>query len=149
MWRVDFDRLQRPSADLLERVAAYLDERRVLGTRLIVEPPRYRGVTVVAHLHAQPGSDPVRVRKAAIGAVNRYLHPIVGGPDGGGWPFGRTVQQGELSAVLQGVSGVEIVDELRLFPADPITRNRDIQQQRIELADNALVYSFEPQIRVS
>ena len=147
-WRLEFEALQ-PDDEVLQRVAAYLDERRVLGARLIVEPPRYRGVTVVAHLHGRPGVDSNRVRAQAVTALNRYLHPLVGGPGGDGWPFGRPVQVGELNSVLQAVSGVELVDELRLYPADPITGERDMQVQRLDLPANALVYSFHHQIRVS
>ena len=147
-WRLEFEALQ-PDDEVLQRVAAYLDERRVLGTRLIVEPPRYRGVTVVAHLRGRPGADTNRVRTQALAALNQYLHPLVGGPERDGWPFGRPVQVGELNSVLQAVSGVELVDELRLYPADPITGERDMQVQRLDLPANALVYSFHHQIRVS
>ena len=59
------------------------------------------------------------------------------------------MQAGELNAVLQAVPGVELVDELRLYPADPITGDRDMQVQRLDLPANALVYSFHHQIRVS
>ena len=42
-----------PDDDTLTVVAEYLDERRPVGARVVVEPPRYRGVTVVARLTAR------------------------------------------------------------------------------------------------
>ena len=61
----------------------------------IVEPPVYRGVTVVARssgrgrASTRPGS-----RRRRSLALYEYFHPITGGPDGTGWPFGRPVNVG-------------------------------------------------------
>ncbi|MGK8489814.1 putative baseplate assembly protein [Nocardia asiatica] len=145
---VPFERLQ-PTDDVLRTVVRYLDERRMIGARLVVEPPRYRGVTVVAAVRASATSDPSRVRDRAILALNRYLHPITDGPDGDGWPFGRPVQAGELFAVLQAVEGVEQIETLRLYPADPINGTRGEAAERITLPPNGLVFSFDHQIKVT
>ncbi len=56
--------------ELLSLVAAELDRRRTIGARVVVEPPLYQGVTVVAQLRARPFADPVRVRDVGdLGAV--------------------------------------------------------------------------------
>ena len=34
-------------------------------------------------------------------ALNRYFDPLTGCLEGGGWPFGRPIQAGEVYAVLQ------------------------------------------------
>ena len=44
-----------PGDALLARITRYLDERRLIGTRLAVGPPFYQGVTVVATVHAFRG----------------------------------------------------------------------------------------------
>lgn len=93
-----------PSDQVLAAVAERLDERRLVGTRLVVEPPAYQGVTVVARLVAAP-ADVDRVRAEALEALFRHIDPLRGGADGTGWPFGRPVQYGEVFAVLQGVRG--------------------------------------------
>jgi hypothetical protein len=59
------------------------------------------------------------------------------------------VQYGEIFAVLQRVPDVDIVDDVRLFPADPVTGQRGEPTQRVELAPNALVFSFDHQVRVT
>ncbi|MFB7915874.1 putative baseplate assembly protein [Streptomyces sp. NPDC056061] len=137
-----------PPDSVLSAVAARLDERRLVGTRLVVEPPAYQGVTVVARLVAG-GRDVDRVRNEALAALFRHIDPLRGGADGAGWPFGRAVQYGEVFAVLQGVPGVGLVEEVRLFPADPITGRRGSAQERIDVAPGALVFSHQHQVVVT
>ncbi|MGA5822661.1 putative baseplate assembly protein [Kitasatospora sp. NPDC094028] len=136
------------SPELLEQVTGYLDERRLLGARLLVEPPHYQGVTVVASLRARPRSSPGRLQRAALAALHRYLNPLTGGPDGTGWPFGRPLHSGEVFAVLQRLPDVELVESVRLFPADPERGHRGEATDRIRLAPHALVFSYEHQVRV-
>lgn len=139
----------RPSADLLRRVSAYLDERRVLGTRLLVEPPFYRGITAVARVRAEPRTEPERVDAAARATLARYLHPLHGGPDGTGWPFGRPVRSGDLFAALQSVAGVEAVEEVRLYEADPITGRRSKSWvSTVDIGPDALPFPFDNRVQV-
>lgn len=145
--RVRFEELIPPE-DTLAAIAGYLDELRPIGARLSVEAPYYQGVTVVASVRAQRGAAADRLREAALGALYGYFHPLTGGPEGQGWPFGRPVQSGEVFAVLQRVPGVDLVDDVRLFPADPVTGDRAEATSRIELGSNALVFSYGHQLRV-
>ncbi|MFE9818950.1 putative baseplate assembly protein [Streptomyces sp. NBC_00236] len=145
--RLRFEQLIPPDP-VLAAVSGRLDERRLVGTRLIVEPPAYVGVTVVAELVADTG-DMDRVRAQALDALFRHIDPLRGGTDGTGWPFGRPVQYGEIFAVLQSVPGVRLVDEVRLFPADPLTGRRGAAADRIDVAENALVFSHQHQVVVT
>ncbi|GAA1563626.1 putative baseplate assembly protein [Kribbella hippodromi] len=138
-----------PPAALLKRLAARLEQVRLIGTRVSVEPPRYRGVTVVARLVARPRVDRERVRRDAMSALHKFLNPLPGGGfDGLGWEFGRPVRSGDVYAVLQEVAGVQAVEDIRLFSANPVTGERGAEQTRIELERNSLVFSFEHLIRV-
>jgi hypothetical protein len=112
-----------------------------------VEPPFYQGVTVVARLRARPRTPSATLQTRALEALYRYLNPIVGGPEGRGWPFGRPVQSGEIFAVLQRVSGVELVEDVLLFSADPVSGGRGTALQRLDLPPHALVFSYGHQIR--
>ncbi|MER5777468.1 putative baseplate assembly protein [Streptomyces sp. NPDC002039] len=145
--RLRFEQLV-PGDALLGRITRHLDERRLIGTRLAVGPPYYQGVTVVATVHAFRGVDTDRVRRQAHDALYRHLDPLTGGADGQGWPFGRPVQTGEVFAVLQRVPGVELVDEVVLHPADPLTGKRGNPTDRIDLERPSLVFSFDHRVRV-
>jgi hypothetical protein len=102
---------------------------------------------VVARLVA-PETVANRVREEALAALYRYLNPLRGGQDGAGWEFGRPVQFGEVFAVLQRVPQVNLVAEVRLFPANPITGDRGAPVERLEVASNALVFSHQHQVAV-
>ncbi|MEU9520861.1 putative baseplate assembly protein [Streptomyces sp. NPDC048224] len=145
--RLRFEQLV-PGDALLHRITRHLDERRLIGTRLSVGPPYYQGVTVVATIHAFRDVDADRVRRQAHDALYRHLDPLTGGADGRGWPFGRPVQTGEVFAVLQRVPGVELVDEVVLHPADPLTGKRGDPTDRIDLEAPALVFSYDHRVRV-
>ncbi|QFZ72599.1 putative baseplate assembly protein [Streptomyces fagopyri] len=145
--RLRFEQLV-PGDALLQRITRYLDERRLIGTRLAVGPPFYQGVTVVATVHAFRGVDTDRVRRQAHDALYRHLDPLTGGANGTGWPFGRPVQSGEVFAVLQRVPGVELVDAVQLHPADPLTGKRGDPTDRIDLEAPSLVFSFDHRVRV-
>jgi predicted phage baseplate assembly protein len=138
-----------PNAELLERITAYLDERRMLGTRLIVEPPFYERITVLARVRLDPRADTERVHARASEVAYRYLHPLVGGPEGKGWPFGRTVAAGEVLSRLAQLSGVEQVEEVRLYRYDPRTGSRaEGWTTRVELGRGALPFSVAHEIEI-
>lgn len=103
-----------PSCGLLRAVRRYLYRRRVLCTRLVVVGPQYLEVSVSATVAAVRGADTTRVRNDIIAALNTYLHPLIGGADGLGWPFGRDVYRSELMAVIDSVTGVDHVTALTL-----------------------------------
>jgi predicted phage baseplate assembly protein len=145
--RLAFEQLV-PGEATLQRITDRLEEARVIGTRVAVEPPNYRGVTIVARLKSRARTNPARLSDLALDALYRYLHPIEGGPDGDGWPFGRPVTAGELNAVLQRLRGTELVEDLRIFGADPVTGQRGQSTNRLELEPTALVFSYEHQVLV-
>ncbi len=137
-----------PSEDTLTRIAARLDEVRLIGARVHVEPPLYQGVTVVARLIARPRTSAARIESDALAALYAFLSPLTGGPSGTGWPFGRPVQVGEVFAVLQRVKGVDLVEDVRLFGADPVSGRRGSETSRLEVPANSLVFSYEHMVRV-
>ncbi|WP_329378442.1 putative baseplate assembly protein [Streptomyces sp. NBC_01716] len=145
--RIEFDELV-PPAQTLALIKDHLDARRPIGTRLAVEPPFYQGVTVVASVQTERGAVAEKVRETALAALYGYFNPLTGGPGGQGWPFGRPVQSGEAFAVLQRVPGVDLVEDVRLYRADPVTGERTDATTKIQLDRHALVFSYEHQLRV-
>jgi predicted phage baseplate assembly protein len=145
--RIRFESLV-PSAETLERIKSYLDGVRVVGTRILIEPPLYQGVTIVAQVRARARANANRIREEAAEALERYFNPLLGGPERTGWPWGRPVQAGEAFTVLQGIKGVEYVEEVRLFGANPVTGERGQATNRLLIEPSALVYSYGHQVRV-
>lgn len=132
--------LQLPEA-ARERVTVALEAARVVGTRVNVEPPSYVGIRVEATVRAGADVDPDAVVRNTTRALDEYLNPLRGGPDGEGWPFGRPVQAGEVHGVLSHVVGVDVVEEVLLRRASPVDDSVSEPQERIELAPTHLVLS--------
>ena len=59
------------------------------------------------------------------------------------------MQAGEVFAVLQQLTGVDMVEDVRLFGADPITGERGAAVSRLDLGEHALAFSYDHQIRVT
>jgi predicted phage baseplate assembly protein len=137
-----------PEDDLLERIAAALDARRLIGVQVVVEPPSYQGVTIAARLRPRRGVSPDVLREDAMRALYRWLHPWQGGVDGTGWPFGRPVTLGDVHAALSDVPGLDYVEDARLYPADPTTGARGEQAQRIDIGEDMLPFSYNHQVQV-
>jgi predicted phage baseplate assembly protein len=121
--RLRFEQLV-PPVEMVNRIRAYLDRRRVIGVRIVVSPPKYHGITIAAKLVARTEYNPGDVKERALNALYETFNPLSGGRDGKGWEFGRSVLQGDVYAVLQSVRGVERVDDCRLFDANPLTGER-------------------------
>jgi len=102
------------AAQLRATVAAYLEPRRLIGTRYAVVAPVWAPVAaeiVVARRDDVLDDD---VRAAVAAALERFLDPLSGGTAGTGWPFGRDVFVSELFTVLEQVDGVDYVPDLLL-----------------------------------
>lgn len=104
-----------PSRALLDAVERWLDPRRLVTSEIHAVAPRYRRVGVGATLHLACEADPARVLDAAAARIRAFFDPLAGGPDGSGWPFGRTVYRTEVMALLAGVDGVRSVTGLGLL----------------------------------
>jgi predicted phage baseplate assembly protein len=150
----DFEQVRRedliPLSDTVERIAEYLEQRRIVGTRVAVEPPAYRGLRIAIRLSALPGFDREQLRDNVIRAMNLLLHPLKGGFDGRGWPLGRAVQPHEVSAALAWVGGVDLSEEvdLKLFEVDASDATANQPVPRLMLPRNGLVLSVKPSVRI-
>src|SRR5699024_11006829 len=107
----------------------------------------YQGVTVVARILARPRADAQRLEAEAVRALGRYFDPLIGGPDATGWPFGWPVQSGEVYAVLQRLPGLDLIEDVKLFGADPVTGKRGEPTDRITIDAHGLVFSYQHQVR--
>jgi predicted phage baseplate assembly protein len=139
-----------PDPELLDLVAKHLGERKFAGCPVRLSPVRLRGVSVVANLEVTPRADPDQIERRVADALYAYLNPLTGG-GAAGWPFGRTLNQGELYAVVHAVPGVESVRILRLYEVDLATGERASKPagRQISLAADELIASGEHLVRVA
>ena len=105
----------QPSEEQLRLICAWLNQRRLITTELYVTGPRYVSVTALrAEIVARADADLKAVQDAALAAVTRYFHPLDGGEDGRGWPFGGAIYRGNVFDLLLAQPGVARVADLKI-----------------------------------
>ena len=111
----------------------YLDERRLLTTRIHIVEPDYLPLKIGAELYLEDGANSQNVRTTAEKEVKDFFHPLNSERywDGKGWPFGRNVYRSELYQLLAQIPGVDYVEKVKL--------NGDENRTDIPLADSQLV----------
>jgi predicted phage baseplate assembly protein len=102
--------------ELRERIMAYLDERRLLATRLEVREPDYHWIRTEVRFHASEFFEGDEVREAVEAKLFAFLNPLTGGPKREGWPFGRELFVSDIMAALLNVPGVDFIRSVRLYP---------------------------------
>jgi hypothetical protein len=106
-----------PDSDLISRVRSFLEARRVptvSNSDLIVVGPEYVGVNVEVEIAAEDPEIANEVELQVKRALDRYLHPVTGGPEGSGWGFGRNPHRSDLFKLIEGIPGVSHVRELHM-----------------------------------
>jgi predicted phage baseplate assembly protein len=101
----------------VEKLTAYLDERRLLTTRLEIRPPAYHWVSIEVQLRADPGSEQSQVEAEVLRRLYRFLNPLTGGRSGQGWEFGRDLFISEVYQALQGLNGVQFIRGVAMYNA--------------------------------
>lgn len=123
----------QPDAGALQAVRARLESARMVGTQVWVCPPRYRKLRLAVRILGDP-VDPAAARARVGEALRRFLDPLEGGDDRGGWPFGdplrpsvlmreasRADGDGDVDSVSIGLDGAvpsENCQEVRIGPND-------------------------------
>ncbi len=104
---------------LRDQVQTYLDERRLLGTEVQLRTPNYQGVSVQTELSliADYQSPLLReeIRQTLASRLYQFLHPLTGGREGQGWPFGERLYKADVMSLLQRSPEVRYLEALELF----------------------------------
>lgn len=132
-----------PSPEMLRAVARCLERRRMLTSEVRVIGPVYTTVAVRARLHLEPNTAAGQAQEQAQSQLDKFLHPLHGGPGGAGWPVGREVYRSEVLALLNALPGVTHVDQLALQIEGKVEGccGRVAFQQTIRFNDSAITVS--------
>jgi predicted phage baseplate assembly protein len=131
-----------------DEVFNYLDERRLLATRLEISVPEYIPVSVEIRIKSRPGSNRKQVIIDVEKELYRYINPICGGPDGSGWPFGRNLSISEIYSFIQKVDNVDFIEEVALLPIDSKTGVRQQASTKVNVPPGSLIRSSEHEVTV-
>ncbi len=122
-----------PSRDLLDRIAAYIDRRRLITAQVHVGRPHYIGLSLEVVVRLKAGANADRAKVAIRDRVSRLLHPLTGGPRGEGWPFGRSIGKADLVPAIESIEGIDRISALILFDED-----RRLGVEALALAEDEL-----------
>lgn len=130
-----------PTVELLRQVEAYLTPRCAPALRFRVAGPLWAEVRIIAKLSPVSPELGNTVLQRAQEVLDAWLHPLTGGTEGTGWPFGRRPYDSDVYRLLARIEGVDHIQALRIeCPAIPENPNVLTADQRRPLAWN-LVYS--------
>jgi hypothetical protein len=128
----------QPSFELRQQVHDYLRARAsaAMGAaQIAVTGPTYLPIGVFAGVVPRNLSDAGLVETRMRGALERFLHPLTGGPEEEGWPLGRDIYLSDVAALVEGVEGVDFLRELELLLDDiPQGEHIAVAQDRIVVA---------------
>lgn len=93
---------------LAQRVpAAVVRHVRVIG-------PSYTAISVRAEIVPSEPDQAAAVETRVRDNLNRFLHPLSGGPQGQGWQFGESVYLSQIARVIEKTRGVDHAREITL-----------------------------------
>lgn len=121
-----------PSEDLKTLIRNDLIDRCLLTTRLHVAAPTYLWFAVNMVVYVFADQDERDIKSKIHNQLARHFHPLSGGPDGNGWPFGQSVYVSDLYAILDIVDGVDYVEPNGQEPVFTITSPHSINRKIIE-----------------
>lgn len=140
--------LLQPDDDLVETVTDYLDERRLLTTALKVEGPTVLSVSVDTNVVITAKASPEAMSRAIEERLYQFLNPLVGGPAGDGWPFGRPLHVSEIFAAIQRLKGVEFVESVIVSQVDPSNGQAQRVDPKLEIPPDTVITSYSHRVQV-
>ena len=81
---------------------------------LVILAPEYVRATVQAVVVAATAPTAADIVTQYDQELDRYLHPLTGGPGGRGWEFGQRPYESDLYALLESIRGLEYVQSLSI-----------------------------------
>jgi len=133
-----------PSDGTLRTVCAYLDQRRLLTTELYVIRPTYQYVEIHVEVIVDDNADLAEVKERIEQTLLAYFHPLKGGDDGQGWPFGGTMFFSRVNHRVFTITGVQSVTRLViLLDGEEMPECTDIS-----ITEGALLYSTQHDVQV-
>ncbi|HZE23435.1 MAG TPA: putative baseplate assembly protein [Blattabacteriaceae bacterium] len=136
-----------PGDATLALVCAHLNVHRLLTSEVYVVASKYRLVQIDANIVVKPDSDLSVVKKAVEQALTGWFHPLTGGADETGWPFGGTIFYSDVYRVILQIPGVaRLLDNQLVIWLD---KQRQDFCRDVPLNDGELTYSLAHQISVS
>ena len=131
-----------PSRELIKQVRKYLEERKVIGTSVVVTGPAYKSFNLSIEVIFKSNYFDYEAEEKKVEEILReYLHPLYGGA-GSGWVRTDVVSVGVITKRLELVESI-----LRVLRVEIYDLNRDMVCDEIVFEEHEL--PFLADVRVS
>lgn len=127
-------RLSNPNTENLRKtLKRFLNQRRLISTRLHVIDPNYVKVKVSATLYLRDSADYPTVEAEAARRIQAFFAPLDSQEfwQGNGYPFGADIYLSEMYQLLDNLPGVDYVEEVKLTDFDEHRQKVNEQNQPI------------------
>jgi len=132
---IDLKEKLMPSSELTRRVREYLEERKLVGTKLQVAGPLYRSVSLHIRLVFREEIVEIRSARESIDTVLRKaVHPLLGG-NGNGWQFGEALQKEFIQRTLDRIHEIHHVEDIQFSD-----NQSGLSLEKITLRADELIY---------
>lgn len=127
----------QPTEDQLRLVCRHLNARRLITTELYVVGPRYLKLQKLkVEVTASRDMDLKALQEAILERLTTYFHPLRGGEEERGWPFGHDIYFGNVYRQILSIAGVRRVLCLEITPAQGDEKCGDL----ITVPDGTLIH---------
>jgi predicted phage baseplate assembly protein len=134
-----------PSEGTMRTVCEYLNQRRLLTTELYVVRPKYQKVEISTEVVVDDNADLGAVKEKIVSTLNDYFHPLKGGDDGKGWPFGRDIFFSKVYQRIFSVAGVKRIEKVKIVKQG----EEAAECKDVTICDGVLPYSGEHKVDVN
>jgi predicted phage baseplate assembly protein len=143
---IDPEKLKLKDTDI-EQLSSYLDDRRMLTTRLDIRPPAFHWVSAYVELNTVASAENSKIEEEVLARLYRFLNPLTGGVHGGGWPFGRDLFVSDVYQCLQGIPMVQFIRKVDLFQANPGGERKGGTVEMIEVVAHGVIASGQHSLK--
>lgn len=132
----DFNKKLYPTSELLRRVKEYLNVRKLIGTKLRIEPPTYKNISIDLRIVFKKDISELQQLKERIElSLKRYLNPITGGQKGQGWEFGFALSKNDIFNILEKIEGIYYIEDIEIRDIDA-----GIEVDKLVLEEDELIF---------
>jgi predicted phage baseplate assembly protein len=135
----------KPSDGMMRSVCAYLNERRLLTAEVYVLAPTYQRVEVRGEVIVNDDADLSEAKQKVEETLSAYFHPLTGGDDGKGWPFGGAIFYSKVVHRVFAVPGVARIQQLDIY----VDGEKKEKCEDVEIQTHGLTYSTEHHVDVA
>ena len=136
--------LEPKDADI-DRLKQFLDQRRLITTRLFVNAPAYRWVAAQVQVRASIGME-TAVSQQILSRLYQFLNPLVGGANGMGWPFGRELFVSDVYQCLQGIPDVQFIRSVTFYVTSPGSSPQGEPEESVKLVEHGMIVSGKHEV---